>query len=115
MQLLIDELGKNMQEKPFSLTSHHTDKQHRLLKWSLLSLYFISVPLLADPVNQALSIDAREQQRQQERERMLQQQNNPVVDTRIQQPDYPQNEQPCFLPFPLSVLTVSPLPIFNGH
>ena len=32
---------------------------------------------------------------------MLQQQNNPVVDTRIQQPDlslpdYPQNEQPCF-------------------
>ncbi|EPL6587620.1 hypothetical protein [Proteus mirabilis] len=101
MQLLIDELGKNMQEKPFSLTSHHTDKQHRLLKWSLLSLYFISVPLLADPVNQALSIDAREQQRQQERERMLQQQNNPVVDTRIQQPDltlpdYPQNEQPCF-------------------
>ncbi len=90
-----------MQEKPFSLTSHHTDKQHRLLKWSLLSLYFISVLLLADPVNQALSIDAREQQRQQERERMLQQQNNPVVDTRIQQPDltlpdYPQNEQPCF-------------------
>lgn len=46
-------------------------------------------------------LDAREQQRQQERERMLQQQNNPVVDTRIQQPDlslpdYPQNEQPCF-------------------
>ncbi len=86
-----------MQEKPFSLTSHHTDKQHRLLKWSLLSLYFISVPLLADPVNQALSIDAREQQRQQERERMLQQQNNPA------------------LPFPLSVLMVSPLPIFSGH
>lgn len=51
--------------------------------------------------DRAAELDAREQQRQQERERMLQQQNTPVVDTRIQQPDlslpdYPQNEQPCF-------------------
>lgn len=52
--------------------------------------------------DKAAELDAREQQRQQERERLLQQQNNPAVDTRIQQPDlslpdYPHNEQPCFI------------------
>ncbi len=120
MQLLIDGLGKNMQEKPFSLTSHHTDKQHRLLKWGLLSLYFISVPLLADPVDQALSIDAREQQRQQERERMLQQQNNPVVDTRIAHSlichclIIRKMSSPVLPSHPF-ILMVSPPLIFNGR
>ncbi|WP_253718465.1 ShlB/FhaC/HecB family hemolysin secretion/activation protein [Serratia marcescens] len=47
------------------------------------------------------SIDAREQQRQQERERALQQQNAPQADARLSRPeavlpDYPVNESPCF-------------------
>ncbi|MBN5427039.1 ShlB/FhaC/HecB family hemolysin secretion/activation protein [Serratia marcescens] len=48
------------------------------------------------------SIDAREQQRQQERERALQQQNAPQADARLSRPDvvlpdYSTNERPCFI------------------
>ncbi|AYZ33198.1 ShlB/FhaC/HecB family hemolysin secretion/activation protein [Serratia sp. FDAARGOS_506] len=48
------------------------------------------------------SIDAREQQRQQERERALQQQNAPQADARLSRPDvvlpdYPTHERPCFI------------------
>lgn len=48
------------------------------------------------------SIDAREQQRQQERERALQQQNAPQADARLSRPDvvlpdYPTDERPCFI------------------
>ncbi|HEJ1071935.1 TPA: ShlB/FhaC/HecB family hemolysin secretion/activation protein [Serratia marcescens] len=48
------------------------------------------------------SIDAREQQRQQERERALQQQNAPQADARLSRPDvvlpnYPIDERPCFI------------------
>ncbi|MFG1174519.1 ShlB/FhaC/HecB family hemolysin secretion/activation protein [Erwiniaceae bacterium CAU 1747] len=49
----------------------------------------------------AAALDAREQQRQQERERALQQQNTPQADARLSRPeidlpDYPTNEHPCF-------------------
>ncbi|MCP1107939.1 ShlB/FhaC/HecB family hemolysin secretion/activation protein [Serratia nevei] len=48
------------------------------------------------------SIDAREQQRQQERERALQNQNAPQADARLSRPDvvlpdYPTDEHPCFV------------------
>jgi len=48
------------------------------------------------------SIDAREQQRQQERERALQNQNTPQADARLSRPDvalpdYPTDEHPCFI------------------
>lgn len=54
------------------------------------------------PTPPALSIDAREQLRQQERERVLQQQNTPRVDERLPRPeaspsDYPADESPCFV------------------
>ncbi|MBD8161930.1 ShlB/FhaC/HecB family hemolysin secretion/activation protein [Erwinia persicina] len=50
---------------------------------------------------QAASLDAREQLRQQARERALQQQNAPESDVRLTRPgevlpDYPTNEKPCF-------------------
>lgn len=53
------------------------------------------------PERAASAIDAREQQRQQERERALQQQNAPQADARLSRPeavlpDYPVNESPCF-------------------
>lgn len=49
----------------------------------------------------ASAIDAREQQRQQERERALQSQNNPQSDVRLARPElertqYPADEPPCF-------------------
>ncbi|MGQ6073570.1 ShlB/FhaC/HecB family hemolysin secretion/activation protein, partial [Serratia sp. IR-2025] len=49
----------------------------------------------------AAALDAQEQQRQQERERALQQQNAPQADARLSRPvavlpDYPVNESPCF-------------------
>lgn len=54
------------------------------------------------PTPPAISIDAREQLRQQERERVLQQQNTPRVDERLPRPeaspsDYPADESPCFV------------------
>ena len=53
------------------------------------------------PERAASAIDAREQQRQQARERALQQQNAPQADARLSRPeavlpDYPVNESPCF-------------------
>ena len=63
-------------------------------------------PLLAAtpsdaPDRAASAIDAREQQRQQERERALQSQNNPQSDVRLERPElertqYPADEHPCF-------------------
>ncbi len=56
----------------------------------------------SDPPERAASaIDAREQQRQQARERALQLQNAPQADARLSRPeavlpDYPVNESPCF-------------------
>lgn len=49
----------------------------------------------------ASAIDAQEQIRHQERERVLQQQNTPQTDIRLSLPettlpDYPDNESPCF-------------------
>ncbi|CAO96997.1 ShlB/FhaC/HecB family hemolysin secretion/activation protein [Erwinia tasmaniensis] len=53
------------------------------------------------PERAASAIDAREQQRQQERERTLLEQNTPQADARLSRPeavlpDYPVNESPCF-------------------
>ncbi|MGQ8886174.1 ShlB/FhaC/HecB family hemolysin secretion/activation protein [Serratia sp. TSA_105.2] len=53
------------------------------------------------PERAASAIDAREQQRQQERERALLEQNTPQADARLSRPeavlpDYPVNEFPCF-------------------
>lgn len=58
------------------------------------------VPPLAAPAQAAL-IDARQQSRQQDRERALQQQNTPDSDVRLTPPgavlpDYPTHERPCF-------------------
>lgn len=53
------------------------------------------------PEQAASAIDARQQQRQQARERALQQQNAPQADARLARPeavlpDYPVSESPCF-------------------
>ncbi|MGF6189166.1 hemolysin activation/secretion protein [Serratia sp. 509] len=53
------------------------------------------------PEKAASALDAREQQRQQERERALQSQNAPQADARLSRPevalpDYPTDERPCF-------------------
>ena len=53
------------------------------------------------PERAASAIDAREQQRQQARERALLEQNTPQADARLSRPeavlpDYPVNESPCF-------------------
>ncbi|WP_447885275.1 ShlB/FhaC/HecB family hemolysin secretion/activation protein [Serratia fonticola] len=53
------------------------------------------------PERAASAIDAREQQRQQERERALLEQNTPQADARLSRPevvlpDYPVDESPCF-------------------
>ncbi|BEM34838.1 hemolysin secretion/activation protein, ShlB/FhaC/HecB family [Serratia marcescens] len=67
----------------------------------------------ADSPERAVSaIDAREQQRQQERERALQQQNTPEADARLSRPeavlpDYPVNESPCFTINRLTLVGVS--------
>jgi len=79
--------------------------------WHLLvlvtgALFCFAFPLMAAPAaetsrEQGQAIDAREQQRQQTRERVLQQQNAPQVNEHLPRPDsrlpgYPVNEQPCF-------------------
>ncbi|WP_431225572.1 ShlB/FhaC/HecB family hemolysin secretion/activation protein [Serratia sp. L9] len=62
----------------------------------------VSANMLSPSLPQsAAAIDAQEQIRQQERERALQQQNNPQTDVRLARPstvlpDYPVNESPCF-------------------
>ncbi|OSN00976.1 transporter [Lonsdalea populi] len=53
------------------------------------------------PMQGAAAIDAREQLRQQERERALREQNTPQADVRLRMPDaalpgYPAQETPCF-------------------
>lgn len=72
----------------------------------LFSFCFFSASLMAapqfTPPEKAAAIDVNEQQRQQERERALQAQNTPKVDTRLSRsdvnlPDYPSNESPCFV------------------
>ncbi|WP_455854009.1 POTRA domain-containing protein, partial [Pantoea endophytica] len=64
------------------------------------------LPPLANALSPSLpsgagAIDAQEQIRHQERERVLQQQNTPQTDIRLSLPettlpDYPDNESPCF-------------------
>lgn len=62
----------------------------------------VSANMLSPAVPQnAATIDAQEQSRQQERERALQQQNTPQTDVRLTRPalalpDYPTDESPCF-------------------
>lgn len=69
-------------------------------------LVALSFPILAAAPSDeagrgAADIDARQQQRQQERESVLQSQNAPQTDARLARPklavsDYPANEHPCF-------------------
>ncbi|MDC6116616.1 ShlB/FhaC/HecB family hemolysin secretion/activation protein [Serratia rubidaea] len=69
-------------------------------------LFTHSLPIYGAPVadgvlQNAAARDAQEQQRQQERERVLQQQNAPHSDVRLNRPeaalpDYPSDEHPCF-------------------
>lgn len=69
-------------------------------------LFTLALPVLAatpsDVSEQgAAALDAREQLRQQERERALREQNAPQADTRLARPDvalpdYPVHENPCF-------------------
>jgi len=69
-------------------------------------LLTLSFPILAATPSEvseqnATSLDTREQQRQQERERALRKQNTPQTDIRLARPDltlpdYPANEHPCF-------------------
>ncbi|BEO28407.1 polypeptide-transport-associated domain-containing protein [Serratia marcescens] len=75
------------------------------LRCGLSGLLFGAVPLFSASAstNEGMaSIDAREQQRQQERERALQNQNTPQADARLSRPDvalpdYPTDEHPCFI------------------
>lgn len=75
------------------------------LRCGLSGLLIGAVPLFSASAstNEGMaSIDAREQQRQQERERALQNQNTPQADARLSRPDvalpdYPTDEHPCFI------------------
>jgi len=78
-----------------------------LIRWGLLALSANASPLFAAPLPDELpapvaaTIDAQEQQRQQERARALREQNAPQADARLSRPevalpDYPANEHPCF-------------------
>lgn len=77
-------------------------------------LLTLSSPVLAVIPSQvseqaAAALDAREQLRQQERERLLREQNVPQADTRLRRPDvllpdYPTHENPCF---PLNQISLS--------
>lgn len=58
-------------------------------------------PASASPAQDAATLDAYEQLRQQDRERVLREQNEPQVDEHLSRPDtllpdYPPQEQPCF-------------------
>ncbi|OKB64713.1 transporter [Serratia marcescens] len=76
------------------------------IRCSLSGLLLSAVPLLSASAagvsgEGAAAIDAREQLRQQERERALQSQNAPQADARLAGPelvlpDYPSHESPCF-------------------
>ncbi|AUY15179.1 TPA: ShlB/FhaC/HecB family hemolysin secretion/activation protein [Serratia marcescens] len=75
------------------------------IRCGLSGLLIGAVPLFSASASTSegvASIDAREQQRQQERERALQQQNAPQADARFSRPDvvlpdYPTDERPCFI------------------
>ena len=77
----------------------------RLIRWVGVGLSIAITPVFATPDNparEAASIDAQEQRRQQERERVLREENTPQPDARLRRPDvalpdYPQNESPCFI------------------
>lgn len=84
----------------------YTQILSRMMRGGLLSLSAIAMPLYAAaPADRAernaATIDAQEQLRQQERERVQREQNTPQPDARqprqtIALPDYPVNEHPCF-------------------
>ncbi|MEG7473977.1 ShlB/FhaC/HecB family hemolysin secretion/activation protein [Serratia marcescens] len=75
------------------------------IRCGLSGLLIGAVPLFSASASDhegVASIDAREQQRQQERERALQNQNAPQADARFSRPDvvlpdYPTDEHPCFI------------------
>ncbi|BEN88283.1 MULTISPECIES: ShlB/FhaC/HecB family hemolysin secretion/activation protein [Serratia] len=75
------------------------------IRCGLSGLLIGAVPLFSASASDhegVASIDAREQQRQQERERALQNQNAPQADARFSRPDvvlpdYPTDEHPCFV------------------
>ncbi|HGX3210925.1 TPA: ShlB/FhaC/HecB family hemolysin secretion/activation protein [Serratia marcescens] len=75
------------------------------IRCGLSGLLIGAVPLFSASASDhegVASIDAREQQRQQERERSLQNQNAPQADARFSRPDvvlpdYPTDEHPCFV------------------
>ncbi|MCA6221396.1 ShlB/FhaC/HecB family hemolysin secretion/activation protein [Photorhabdus sp. UCH-936] len=61
----------------------------------------LAVPFSDNTVQNAATLDAQEQLRQQERQHALQQQQTPDTDVRLMRPgvrlsDYPANEHPCF-------------------
>ncbi|WP_432525137.1 hypothetical protein [Serratia sp. BFP-2025] len=76
------------------------------IRYGLSGLLLGTVPFFSASAAEAFSqgaaaIDAREQLRQQERERALQNQNTPQADARVAAPervlpDYPPHEKPCF-------------------
>lgn len=89
------------------MNRNHIAPLARLLGTSLACLALqpvalVSANMLSPAVPQnAAAIDALEQIRQQERERVLQQQNTPETDVRLARPttalpDYPADESPCF-------------------
>lgn len=68
---------------------------------SCTALPLMAAPPVNLPHEEGLTIDSREQLRQQLRERLLQQQNAPQVDEHLSRPDrplpgYPVSEHPCF-------------------
>lgn len=75
------------------------------IRCGLSGLLIGAVPLFSASASDhegVASIDAREQQRQQEKERALQNQNAPQADARFSRPDvvlpdYPTDEHPCFV------------------
>ena len=89
------------------MSCHYDPILARLFKTSLFCLFIspvvqVSANMLPPSVpSEAAAIDAQEQFRKQERERVLQQQNTPETDIRLTRPsvslpDYPANESPCF-------------------
>lgn len=75
--------------------------QSGLLGVSITSTSLLAAPFSDRPAESAATVDEREQHRQQERERALQEQNVPSNDVRLTRPDvtlsnYPSNETPCF-------------------
>lgn len=85
---------------------------------TLVGVLFVGVfPVMAAPASNApdkaaSALDAREQQRQQARERVLQSPNAPQADAHLSRPevalpDYPTDERPCFTINRLTLVGVS--------